>query len=367
MRLTSDGKILIPNYVSNREIFLHLAEKAKLKLIHQSLPGLGWQNESLTQDYAVFDQGSSTTLVHMSGVHGIEGYLGSSIQEKILSTIATGFQDAKINVILVHAVNPFGMSWYRRVNAENIDLNRNGIADNDRPINKDNSLFADFLQSKSAGDFLKSAAPTVIQLAKLGLKRSSQAIAGGQWEYPLGLFYGGLEVQEEIKILTASLKQLTPTAKKYFVIDVHTGLGPWAKDSLLVNSDQPQILQFFRGATQEGSIENRVIDTSPSGDSQGYRSQCTIDHYLKLSLQKMGVPVHYITHEFGTHSAQSVLFSMIRENALYQKSPRDGERIQILLKAFFPSEKNWLYSCRNLGLKRFSQILQALESQSTPV
>ena len=85
------------------------------------------------------------TIVHSSGVHGVEGYAGSAIQLAILEllTTTTGDENTTANsqqqhqqqdrptIILIHAVNPVGMSEYRRCNENNVDLNRNCIIINE--------------------------------------------------------------------------------------------------------------------------------------------------------------------------------------------------------------------------------------------
>ena len=62
-----------------------------------------------------------------SGTHGIEGYCGSGCQVGLLRDHAflEAVRLARIAVLFVHAVNPHGFSHGRRVNEDNVDLNRN--------------------------------------------------------------------------------------------------------------------------------------------------------------------------------------------------------------------------------------------------
>src|SRR6516225_9551772 len=60
-----------------------------------------------------------------SGTHGVEGFCGSGCQTGYLNDRLYEALSSKSAVILVHALNPFGFAWLRRVNEDNIDVNRN--------------------------------------------------------------------------------------------------------------------------------------------------------------------------------------------------------------------------------------------------
>jgi hypothetical protein len=72
------------------------------------------------------DDDPSRMVVVSSGLHGVEGFLGSAIQLAILEDepgawrIPTGS-----GLLLIHALDPFGFDRLRRVDAANVDLNRN--------------------------------------------------------------------------------------------------------------------------------------------------------------------------------------------------------------------------------------------------
>jgi len=74
-------------------------------------------------------QASGPALLHMSGVHGVEGIAGSAIQTRWLHLVASGEAHVPkgVTAILVHIVNPYGFKHGRRYNENNVDLNRNCI------------------------------------------------------------------------------------------------------------------------------------------------------------------------------------------------------------------------------------------------
>jgi len=65
-------------------------------------------------------------LVLISGTHGIEGFAGSACQAGILHAGIELPPDT--GLLLVHAINPYGFAWGRRVNEDNVDLNRNFVS-----------------------------------------------------------------------------------------------------------------------------------------------------------------------------------------------------------------------------------------------
>lgn len=81
-------------------------------------------------------------LIHSSGVHGVEGYLGSAVQIRFLHELVNRNEDHLVvtnkslatkykmrRILLIHSVNPFGMRHHRRTNKNNVDLNRNALSE----------------------------------------------------------------------------------------------------------------------------------------------------------------------------------------------------------------------------------------------
>ncbi|MFT7599488.1 MAG: hypothetical protein ACI8TP_002421 [Acidimicrobiales bacterium] len=62
-----------------------------------------------------------------SAIHGVEGYGGSALQSQLLEGLGSAGWTSPTRLVVVHALNPVGFSWVRRVNEDNVDLNRNFI------------------------------------------------------------------------------------------------------------------------------------------------------------------------------------------------------------------------------------------------
>src|SRR5438132_4313602 len=64
-----------------------------------------------------------------------------------------------------------------------------------------------------------------------------QGVVGGQYAYPKGLFFGGSGLEQGSERYRLLLANRLASAEKLVAIDVHTGLGKYAEDSLLVETD----------------------------------------------------------------------------------------------------------------------------------
>jgi hypothetical protein len=125
------------NYSAARALFLQSAEKAGAEIL--SLPVFGTlTTDVFFQDVAILRGIGKPEkfLIHLSGIHGVETYAGSAIQSLALDYISqhrkTDIENGKKNfptIVFFHAVNPYGFANNRRVNEDNIDVNRNFLTE----------------------------------------------------------------------------------------------------------------------------------------------------------------------------------------------------------------------------------------------
>ncbi len=112
------------DYLTARERFRAAAARLGCAVEAHPIGAEGPHGEALTIDVAIVPGANpERALVVSSGIHGVEGFLGSAIQCSLLEE----WVDAPppIRCVLLHALNPFGFAWRRRVNETNVDLNRN--------------------------------------------------------------------------------------------------------------------------------------------------------------------------------------------------------------------------------------------------
>lgn len=329
-----------PDYATARERFREAARRAEAELHAIDAGGKGPGEETLAIDLAWFGpRRPRRALVHLSGVHGVEGFAGSAIQLAWLARERPQTAgDAA--VALVHAVNPYGMAWLRRVNERNVDLNRNVLRAGERYAGAPELYrkLDGFLNPKtppSRGLFYARAG---LLAARYGMRRLTEAIAAGQYKLPQGLFYGGARLEDEPRKLLAFLSDRLEDAEALTAIDVHTGLGPWGRDTLLEH-------------TSEGRSESREGVAYPVRGPFG----------MLFPLAAPRARVRYVLQEFGTRHAVRVLRALREENrwAQHGGGGLDHPAKQRLREAFAPKDAGW----RSRVLERGVELLGAAAAE----
>jgi len=91
-------------------------------------PLKGPDGGDLSTDIAWFGpRDAERVLVTISGTHGVEGFCGSGAQTHWLYRGEAARLPSGMAALMIHAINPYGFAWLRRVNEDNVDLNRNWI------------------------------------------------------------------------------------------------------------------------------------------------------------------------------------------------------------------------------------------------
>jgi hypothetical protein len=218
------------SYAQARAMFLAAAEAAGLDVESHLHPMLGRDGEALAMD--VVHEGprdAKALLIVSSGCHGIEGYCGSGVQHALLGDAGwhAMLRERGVAVLYVHALNPYGFSWWRRTTHENVDLNRN-FHDFSQPLpaNPGYDALAALIVPPTwpPSDTVRSALQQ--QAATMGLAALQRAVTGGQHEHPQGLFYGGHNPTWSQVTLRHVLQEHATRCARLGWIDLHTGLGP---------------------------------------------------------------------------------------------------------------------------------------------
>src|SRR5579862_4868516 len=116
------------SYSEARTRFLEAATQNDAAISSYKYPSVGPDGEQLYVDVArIGPLQPELAIVVVSGTHGVEGFCGSACQTAWLAGSGHGETGETTSVYLVHALNPYGFAWLRRVTHENVDLNRNFI------------------------------------------------------------------------------------------------------------------------------------------------------------------------------------------------------------------------------------------------
>ena len=217
-------------YAEARDKFLDAAKAAGASLSAYVHPALGPDRGELATDVAWIGAADSAgVLVLVSGTHGVEGHCGSGAQVDWLRRGEAARLGAGLAVCLIHAINPYGFAWSRRVTHENVDLNRNFIDfAGPLPANPEYDRLAAAVKPADWSEATQAASRAVL----LGYARENgfpalvQALSGGQYRHADGIFYGGTGETWSRRTLTAIFRERLSAALDIGVIDYHTGLGP---------------------------------------------------------------------------------------------------------------------------------------------
>ncbi len=263
-------------YVECRERFRLAAAEVGADAAPHRLDAVGRHGEELTID--VVQVGSDRprrALLVLSGTHGIEGYAGSAMQRDLLAHLAEREVPADAAVVLVHAVNPWGMSWWRRANEHNVDLNRNwgaGTGTVERPANDAYAEIHELLCPD--GERPPDGDRFVAELTRLsttrGLDWVRAAITAGQSSHPDGLYFAGRELQPSTRLVDTIASDRLLGAEAVLAIDLHTGHGRWGTSTLLSKAppgggDDCWIRETFADTPIETSGTPEAISATKGG------------------------------------------------------------------------------------------------------
>lgn len=218
------------SYVEARAKFLAAAEAAKLDVHSHPHPMLGRDGEALAMD--VLRDGpadAAAVLLISSACHGVEGFCGSGLQTTLLGDAALrqAARAAGVAIVHVHALNPYGFSWWRRTTHENVDLNRN-FQDFSQALPR-NTAYDNIAHLLVPAEWPPSTAVRQAEAAWVqahGLQAWQAAVSAGQYHHPEGLFYGGHNPTWSQATLRHVLQDHGQRCARLGWIDLHTGLGP---------------------------------------------------------------------------------------------------------------------------------------------
>jgi len=347
------------DYFASRARFCEQARSAGARVERHEIQAVGPRGEALSIDIAVFEAPHTEKLVVLSsGVHGVEGFVGASIQVNALQLLARESLSKNINVALIHAVNPWGYAHLRRVNEDNIDVNRNFIdpAEHQVLTNPDYSALDALINPRGApqtGDQLKYLINVSAQIIRnRGVRKLSKIIATGQYNYPQGLFFGGTAASESNRILQQILLKLSEGVRQVIHLDLHSGLGQPAVATLIANSnaDTPerclQRLRLHYGRS--------VLFENAKGNA--YNAQGTLSQWYQTAFREKRFL--YLCVEIGTVNPIRVFSAMRRENQAHHWTASDSkpnqESKQALLRVFAPDSQRW----RNNSLQEGTSVVQ---------
>jgi hypothetical protein len=224
------GEAFSSRYAQARQKFLQACAAAGLSVRSHVHPLKGRDGEELAMDVSLDgDPAAERLLMVTSACHGVEGYCGSGVQ--VFALHDTEWREKAraqgVAVLYVHALNPHGFSYGRRVTNENVDLNRN-FFDFDQPLPV-NQAYADLhalLLPPQWPPTAENDAAIAAWVEQHGPLAYQAAVTRGQYQFADGLFFGGTAATWSNDTVRQVLRTTAGAARRLAWIDLHTGLGP---------------------------------------------------------------------------------------------------------------------------------------------
>ena len=345
---------LSPDFPTAQRAFLDAARHAGARLASFPHPRTGPSGEPLAVDVAELGPADAAHVVLVvSATHGVEGYCGSALQTQWLANHADE-RPADVRVAHVHALNPYGMAWHRRVNEDNVDLNRNFV-DWSQPVprNDDYELLADLLVPGewSADEQQRTTEALLTYASEFGFPRLQEVVSGGQYTVPTGVFYGGTGPVWSHRFLREFCADALAAAAQVTIIDLHTGLGPWGHGELIASASPGEPL-FDRADALWGDVRSMMAGDSVSAVLAG-------DWLAVADQLAPHAEVTPITIEYGTVDTVTALQGLRADAWLHAHgNPTGPEATAVrapLRAAFADDDPAWIETC----WPRYAEVIGA--------
>ena len=327
-------------YAEARTKFLAAAAGARVESHPEPLRGL--ELEALAMDVVrVGADDADALMVISSGCHGVEGFCGSGAQVALLHDEAfrTKARLAGVALLFIHALNPWGFSYGRRVTHEGVDLNRNFI-DFRRPLpgNPGYDQLAANLLPEHWPPTASNELPIMAYAASYGMAALQQAISAGQYKHPDGLFHGGTTPTWSQQTLRMVLRQHGSRCRLLGWIDLHSGLGESGKGERIYAGRDDDPTKHRAKAWWGNRITFTDDGSSTSSDLHGNLWHAAYDECPQAAYAG-------ITLEFGTQPTEAVLAALRHDHWAARRRQRFDEHVEAaraeMRRAFFTDTPEW--------------------------
>jgi hypothetical protein len=349
-----------PDYRTARANFLAACKAEGLGTTARVHPSARTRDgKPLFLDTAIIgERDAPSALLLISATHGVEGYFGSGVQTGLLREGRLRAPEGA-KIVLLHALNPYGFAWDRRVNEDNADINRNFADFKNPPKHPAYAALVDAIAPKDISrESIRCAnAKLRAYAAEHGDFALQEAISRGQYEFPDGMYYGGAKESWSASMLRDVLREELRGVKRLVGIDFHTGLGAHGVGEM-ITEDVPGSPAYARAK----AIWGGRVRSSEAGESVSPPLVGTIDKALPKLLPNTQVTLAAL--EAGTRPPRDVFEALRQDNWLHCVAGADhpqSEEIRLRIRdAFYPDTAEWKRMVWDAGKDVVQQALDAL-------
>ncbi|MFK7888513.1 MAG: DUF2817 domain-containing protein [Gammaproteobacteria bacterium] len=352
------------SYAKSRTKFLAAAAQANARVTSVAHAQKGPHDEDLYMDFATIGpDDAKVALVLVSGTHGIEGFCGAGVQINLLQQQSVLSKFSGIKLVLLHGHNPHGFAWLRRVNEDNVDLNRNYVDFSEpQEANEAYRSVQDLVLPRTFDDASEKA--MIAWIEQNGADTYQKVVMGGQRVDSQGIFFGGTSAAWSNRTVHDVLPSLVAEQQYVGLIDVHTGLGPYGHGDLIhayaKGSEEYEDLRAWYGDQMIG------INAGEYGDVVAAVPRGPIVSSLDLILPNK--KSYGFVIEYGTVEFDRVLRALRADNWLHVYGDLDspqGREIKDEMRAcFYCDADDWRQMIWDRGLWSLETLADGLQQRA---
>jgi hypothetical protein len=311
-----------------------------------------------------------------TGIHGIEGYAGSAIVRHALVELLPRLDLERTSLLLVHALNPFGFERFVRVNADNVDLNRNCCAPDQALFATESAAFKALASVLTPRGSARVGGPQrahfyatiLFNFVRRGAHTLRQATLGGQYADPQGIFFGGQRVTAEIGFFQRLFSRLVAQHAETMLIDLHTGYGLRGEAyPLFGQADSAEIKALTEQGVSDrsGSDKTYTVHGDLIGCCQKIAKRTRPDGVFN------GLVIEIGTHGLGVPDQLRDLYAVVLENQLRNQGGADAATARHVRREFrelfYPDDPAWQARAVRVGTRAIEDLLAARGFVAAPL
>lgn len=322
-------------------------------------------------------------IVIQSGIHGIETYAGSMLQQIFLKEFFDKYYKSGHSILLIHSLNSWGFLNHRRFTESGVDLNRNHDTSRElfkNPNDKYKHIRKYLLRTGPVNSPRKDLLSLSFEFLWANIVERitndfttddfREALGNGQYQFPKEIGFGGYNFEPQVKWAQKRLPQIFRRFNRILVLDFHTGLGEKGKLHLILSGRESDVEKDRITKLFSKGIENKSYEIN-TGDSEGF--YYTNGDYLTF-VRKLNPDARIValTAEFGTmglslpNQIQTIARLVLENQGHWQGYGSDEAKAKTqsyLLDLFAPDEKSWWESVEQKGRALFDESLTALDQK----
>ncbi len=334
-----------------------------------SVPVESKTDKDLTIDFCYIPARDTTKklIIITSGTHGIEGFVGSAVQQMLMDDFFRPDMLSEVGLLMVHGMNAWGFKNERRFTENNVDLNRNYSLENSLFQTKNDGFVALYDMLTPKGKLNMNSIPNqffmlkaIRQIAQKGMPALLQAFAQGQYEFKEGIYFGGYAFEQQVQILSNVIAEKAAPYQTVLNLDLHTGFGNRGELHLFPNPVEDPLLR----EKMEAVFDGYEIDWGDSDNFYTVYGQY-VEFVGELLKNKTSIPM---LMEFGTlntgttvGAVKSAHISIVENQGFHYgyKSEKDKQKAKAgYYEMFYPPSEKWRSNAITLSKEMMESIMK---------